>query len=81
MLCKVIDGISYEYKDDTGVNLSGLSENLEKNKTELLSCYKAIYQQYGGQIGQYISPINMVLIINVQNGIHTAVNNAKEETK
>ena len=46
--------------------LSGAVDNLEANEEQLMECYAAIYQQYGGTIAQHLTPLNMVLLINSQ---------------
>lgn len=42
----------------------GFSENLIKQRNELLCYYKAIYYEHKAVLDQYISPINMIIIIN-----------------
>lgn len=42
----------------------GFSENLLKQKNDLLCYYKAIYYEHKQILDQYISPVNMIILIN-----------------
>lgn len=46
--------------------IDGFSDNLQENREQLLECYAQIYKQYGQSLGQYLTPVNMVILINSQ---------------
>lgn len=52
--------------DYTGVEISGYTDALESKKEELLPIYRDIFKQYQSEISTYMSPINMLIIINTQ---------------
>jgi len=50
----------------TNVSCKGYGEKLDDRKDELIELYKQIYKEYSGEINQYLSPINIILMINTE---------------
>jgi len=58
--------------DHTNISVEGFSNNLEDRKEELLPLFADIYSQHAGELNQYMSPVNMILMINAQSLIASA---------
>jgi hypothetical protein len=65
--------------DYTGMMLSDTEKHLEDRKEELMELYARIYMENASDIGKYMSPINLILLINAQTFAGSLVSKAKED--
>lgn len=63
---------------ETGYDISGYSSNLDEKKSELLPLYKAIYEQHKLEISRYISPVNLIVLLNGQCLLTSVVRDAEK---
>jgi len=49
----------------TEFSIKGYAQEIDSNQSELLKYYQAIAKEYEEVLGKYISPINMILMINI----------------
>jgi len=64
--------------DHTNISVEGFSDNLEGRKEELLPLFADIYRQHAGELNQYMSAPNMIMMINMQSLIASAHKQAEK---
>lgn len=65
----------------TGFAIQKLPDNLESRREELMQLYAEVYRQYSTEISTYISPINLILLINSQCVVASIVKAETEAVK
>lgn len=66
LLSQVVENVGEYYSDETGVTVKGYTDDLDRREEELMEYYKQIYAEYGQDLAKYVSPVNMVILINTQ---------------
>lgn len=82
--CKVAElaSANFKVKESTGIDISGLSEETEQNKEQLLAILEQIYIENAGVISPYISPINQYVGLMLMLGANRAYKNSmRDEVK
>ena len=82
MLSTILEKVSDStLKPQTGYYIEGYTSKLEDKKEELLDLYREIYKEHASSISQYVSPLNMVVLINSQAVIGSIGKESKEIKK
>lgn len=69
------------YPDYVRSNLSGYSDNLQKNKEELKTALRGVVEEHYESMKTYLSPMSLVLMINIMSAQGAYVSNLQKKEK
>jgi len=73
LLSTIVEKGSHHFSDQTGFEISGYTNELDNKKDDLLELYRQIYLEHAKEITKYVSPVNMVLMLNGEAAVKSLV--------
>lgn len=67
-------------KEHTGLSIKDYPDKLDEKREDLIELYREIYKQYASELNTYLSPVNMVILINSQCIMQSVVNEAQKKS-